>query len=140
MAKNTAAEIADIGFSKEMFGKTTATDYTNFLTAVIASQESLLSGRIGAAAYASASSPTQEYIKQAAACVVAAELCRRRILRLTQEAKNEDGTDAKKLRSSRKEFIAEAEELIVKINAGGTIDGTGFASGVNVSSHFAEDA
>lgn len=140
MAKNIASEIADIGFSKEMFGKTAPADFTTFLTAVISSQESLLSGRIGAAAYASVSSPTQEYIKQAAACVVAAELCRRRILRLTQDANNEDGTDAKKLRTSRKEFIAEAEELIVKISAGGTIDGTGFASGVSISSHFTEDA
>jgi len=140
MAKNTAAEIVDLGFTKEMFGIKSDIEFTPFLDKVLAIQGGLLSGRIGAASYASATSPAQDYVKQAEACVVAAELCRRRILRLATESKTEDGTDAKKLRTTRKEFIEEAEALIVKINAGTATDGSGFASGVSVSSHFAEDA
>lgn len=139
MAKNTDEEIADLGFTYQMFGRDSEVDFKKYLDGVLATQSALLSGRIGLSAYESTLVPTKDYVKQAEACVVAAELCRRRILRITTESGSEDGTDAKKLRTSRHEFLAEAETLIAKIVAGVTSDGEGFASSVNISSHFSGD-
>ncbi len=98
----------------------------------------ILSGRIGASAYASVEQPTSTYVKRALKYLVAADLVDLRIMRMSQDIKQVEGIDAFKLRRTQERYIREAEAVIDKIEtAAGASDD--FATGVVVSSHFSED-
>ncbi|WP_020675555.1 hypothetical protein [Geopsychrobacter electrodiphilus] len=138
-AKVTATEIIEMGFSPEMFGSNTA-GFPAFLTSVITEQSEILAGRVGATAYDSTTAPTRTYVKRAEKCLICAELFQRRFVRIAQDIKLGDGIDAFKLRRTQEKFEADAEMWISKIASGTTTDGTGFSSGVAISSHFDGDA
>ena len=128
-----------MGFSFQMFGRDTASDLNLTIKGMIAEHGALLSGRIGTAAYASTTEPISTYVKRAIKSLVAADLCQMRINRLAQEVKQEDGTDAIKMRRQRQDYLAEAELMIGKIEiAAGA--GNDFAFGSVITSHFDEDA
>ena len=139
MGAPSTSEIAEMGFTAEMFGKSSDSDLQAMIKGMITEHGGLLSGRIGATAYSSTSQPTATYVKRTLKCLVAAELCQRRINRLAQEVKQEDGTDANKMRKQRLDYLAEAEILIGKIEEGNGASND-FASSPVVTSHFAEDA
>lgn len=139
MSKPTSNEIAEMGFSHEMFGLADNAAFTMMLKGMITEQGNLLSGRISAATFASTTEPTSSYVKRALKCVVAAELCQRRINRLGQETKLEDGSDAKKMRQNRVDYLTEADLMISKVEAAAS-NSNDFAVGAVITSHFAEDA
>ncbi len=139
MAIPSGAEIAEMGFTPEMFGKKDDSELLRMLKGLVTEHGGLFSGRIGSGSYAAISEPINSYVKRSIKCLVAAELCQRRINRLAQEAKLEDGKDANKMRRSKSEYLTEVELLVGKIETAAGGD-DGFAIGSVVTSHFAEDA
>ncbi|NOQ51726.1 MAG: hypothetical protein GQ578_05875 [Desulfuromonadaceae bacterium] len=139
MSVPSAADITNMGFGYQMFGRESASDLNLSIKAMIAEHGALLSGRIGATAYASTTEPTSTYVKRAIKSLVAADLCQIRINRLAQEVKLEDGTDATKMRRQRKDYLDEAELMINKIEATAS-NSNDFAVGTVITSHFDEDA
>lgn len=137
MGAPSAADIIFMGFSFQMFGFDSETGLSLTIKGLITEHGALLSGRIGASAYASTTNPTATYVKRSLKCLVAADLCQMRINRLSQEVKQEDGTDATKMRRQRLDYLAEAEQMINKIEvvAGASND---FAFGAVITSHFDE--
>lgn len=136
MSKITAQDIKDLGFGYAMFGKTD-NGFDDYLNAVIAAQALLLAGRIGAEAYASVASPTQDYVKRAELCLTAADLVQRRINRILGSVTgNGTGIDVTHEGAQKKAYRDEAELWIEKITSGTTTDGSDFASGTLVTDHF----
>ncbi len=135
MPKTTASEIKDLGFNPQMFRKEDNT-FDAYLDDVITEKSVILQGRIGSTTYASSTSPTKDYVKRAEKCLVAAELLQRRINFMLGNVEGEEGSDLAKARQSKKEYLEEAEALIVKIVAGITTDNDNFTSGVLETSHF----
>jgi len=127
-----------MGFVFQMFGYSTEEGLSTLLTGLIAEHGAILSGRVGATAYASAAEPTSTYVKRAIKCLVAAELCQVRINRIAQDIKQEDGTDAAKMRQQRKDYLAEAEAWTGQIEAAAG-SGNDFAFGTVTTNHFNED-
>lgn len=137
MPKTTASEILDLGFTPEMFRKNDST-INAYIDAVIIKKSKILEGRIGSTSYASATSPTQDYVKRAEECIVAAELLQRRINVIVGNLEGAEGLDLFKIRRNREEYVEEAEALIQKIVSGVTADSSVFATGVLETSHFNE--
>lgn len=137
MPKNTTADITALGFTPAMFALDD-TEWTTMVTDLIAEQSGLLEGRIGSTSYASATNPTAVYVKRAEKCLVAAELCQRRFVIISQEIQAADGMDAFKLRKTRQEYLDEASSLIDRIVNGQSSDSSGYSGSVATSSHFAE--
>jgi hypothetical protein len=137
MSAPTAAEIISMGFSYQMFGLESEFDLDLNVNNLLSEHSAMLAGRIGATTYAATTNPTATYVKRSLKCLVAADLCQMRINRLAQEVKQEDGTDAAKMRKQRLDYLAEAEQLISKIE---TVTGSSndFAFGTVVTSHFDE--
>lgn len=134
MAKVVYADISALGFTKEMFRKTSESDFQTFVGGIITEQAAILSGRIGSTTYAVATSPTAEYVTRAEKCLVAAELVQRRInvilgnvtgagqeINVTHEG------------AQKKVYRDEAEYWIARL---GSED---FATGCLETSHFEED-
>lgn len=140
MPKNTAQEIIDLGFIKEMFKyeKKTDAEFVTYVDAVIASQALSLEGRIGSTAYASATSPMKDYVKRAELCLSASEMWLRRInIILSSVPVTADGVNTKAEREQRQAYLDEVNGgLIEKIVVGATADSSSFASGVLTTSHF----
>ena len=127
----------DLGFLPEMFKKAAGTEFTTFLTAVIAEQADILLGRVGSAAYNSTTSPTDKYVKRAEKCLTAAELIQRRInLILGNVAGAGQEINVSHEGAQKKVYIAEANDLISKLVSGTGADSNDFATGVLVTSHF----
>lgn len=119
-----------MGFVAESFGQ----DFGSFdawLQAIIEEQESLLTARIGDTAFAAGTPST----KRAAKCLVAAELLQLRFVRLSEDVGVTDKEDdVKRIRETRKEYLAEADRLIASVLSGSPIDVSGGYSGsVSVS-------
>lgn len=134
----TADDIIAMGFSPEMFGHRDEGGLGITIKNLITEHGNILSGRVGATAYASIAEPTSTYVKRAIKCSVAAELCQMRINRIAQDIKQEDGTDAAKMRQQRKDYLAEAEAWTGQIEtAAGS--GNDFAFGTVTTNHFNED-
>lgn len=119
-----------MGFVAESFGQ----DFGSFdawLQAIIEEQESLLTARIGDTAFIAGTPST----KRAAKCLVAAELLQLRFVRLSEDVGITDKEDdVKRIRETRKEYLAEADRLIAAVLAGSPVDATGGYSGsVSVS-------
>lgn len=137
MAIPTAAQIINMGFSFQMFGFKTEDELTPIIDALITEHGALLSGRIGATAYASTIAPTATYVSRAVKCHVAAELCQMRINKLAQEVKQDDGKDANKMRKQRLDYLSDAELMTSKIEALAGDDD--FAIGAVITSHFEDE-
>ena len=140
MSKVIQQEIKDLGFTAELLNFKEENAYFYLLDEIIAEQALLLEGRLGSTVYASTTSPTQDYIKRAEKCFVAAEVVQRRInviLGNVIGAGNEINISHEV--AQKKAYLDEAESLLVKISAGITTDdqGGGYAGGVLVTSHFA---
>ncbi len=134
MGLPTAQNIISMGFSGRLFGLDDD-DFTIALPELIAEHGALLSGRIGAAVYATTVEPTVTYIARAVKCLVAAELCQRRINRLANEVRQEGSKLIDELRAHRHDYLREAETMIDKIEAvAGANDD--FAVGCVITSHF----
>jgi len=137
MAKVTAQEIVDLGFTPEMFKKTDDGGLLNFVDDIIAEQSLILQGRIGSTYYNSTSSPTKDYVKRAEKCMVTAEVIQRRInIILGNVVGAGQPIDILHEGTQKKIYKEEADSLIEKIIAGGTSDSSDFASGVLITSHF----
>ena len=137
MAKVNAQEIIDLGFSPEMLKEADEGELSALIDEIISEQAPILEGRIGSTNYASAISPTKEYVKRAEKCLVAAELIQRRInIILGNVIGAGQPIDILHEGTQKKIYKEEADSLIEKIIAGGTSDSSDFASGVLTTSHF----
>jgi hypothetical protein len=114
------------------------TSFPAFLTGIINEQSLLLQARIGAANYAVSASPMKDYAKLAEKCLVAAELCQRRInILLANVTGAGQELDTSTERSQMKIYRQQGDELIQKILAGGSMDsGSDMAFSTLVSDHF----
>ncbi len=139
MALPSSTAIANMGFTAEMFGLKDRTELAGLIKPIITEQAALLSGRVGAITYAITAEPVAIYVSRAIKLLTAAELCQIRINRISQDARNEDGKDANKLRKNRADYLAAVDLLVddIKEAAGGS---DGFATAAVITSHFAEDA
>jgi len=138
MPKVISQEIISLGFTPEMLLKKSASEFEDFIDSVISDQALLLQGRIGSTAYASASSPTKDYVKRAELCLVGAEIVQRRInviLGIAIGAGRE--IDISHEGAQKKAYKDEADMWIAKITAGATADqSSDFATGTLVTDHF----
>ena len=135
MTKTSPKTYMDMGFIKEMFSG--AEDLSAFLKVAIDEQAGLLSDRIGEARYNSSVASIGRQVTRAEKCLVAAELCRLRKVKLVGVAKA-NGEEAKttELNTQIKDYKDEAELWIGKVLAGSTSDADDFASGALVTDHF----
>ncbi|MFA5354218.1 MAG: hypothetical protein WC291_08305 [Thermodesulfovibrionales bacterium] len=134
MAKVTAIEITAMGFTPEMFRKSSDADLTTLVNGAISTQSSLLRERVGASVY---DASTSAVLKRAEACLVAAELVRTRIniiLGNIVGAGQEINTRVE--REQLKQYMDEAAALIARTVAGGATDSSDLAFGVLTTSHF----
>ncbi|MGE3549436.1 MAG: hypothetical protein AB7I29_05990 [Geobacter sp.] len=124
------ADITAMGFVAESFGQDSAA-FSAWLQDIIEEQESLLTARIGDTAFATGTPST----KRAAKCLVAAELLQLRFVRLSEDVGVTDKEDdVKRIRETRREYLAEADRLIAAVLAGSPVDASGGYSGsVSVS-------
>lgn len=124
------SDITAMGFVAESFGQDSE-GFEAWLQAIIGEQESLLTARIGDTAFAAGTSSA----KRAAKCLVAAELLQLRFVRLSEDVGISDKEDdVKRIRETRKEYLAEADRLIAAVLAGYPVDASGGYSGsVSVS-------
>lgn len=139
MGVPSVTDIISMGFIFQMFGFPSEAELKLAVKSLIAEHGAILSGRIGSTAYSGTTEPTATYVKRALKCLVAADLCQMRINRLAQDIKQDDGTDALKLRRQRADYLAEAELLTGKIEVSAG-SGNDFATGTVITSHFSEDA
>jgi hypothetical protein len=140
MPKNTAADITDLGFTKEMFGKEDDTAFEAFITAIISEQAGILEGRIGSTLYADTSLPNATYNKRAEKCFVAAEMVQRRInVILGNVVGNGREIDISHEGAQKNAYLREAEQWISRLVSGGGPDSANFASGALVTGHFGDD-
>lgn len=137
MAKITAQQIIDLGFTFAMFNMDNNTDFTVFIDAIITEQADILLGRVGSAAYNSTTAPTNKYVERAEKCLSAAELVQRRInIILGNVTGAGREIDVSHEGAQKKAYLDEADRWISKIISGVTSDSNDFASGVLVTSHF----
>lgn len=137
MAKVTPVDIIDLGFAPEMFRRTDESDLADYIESVITEQSAILEGRIGAAAYASISSPAKDYVKRAEKCLTAAELVQRRInIILNNSIGAGMEIDISHEGAQKKAYKDEANMWIDKIISGMTSDGSDFVLGVLETDHF----
>ncbi len=131
-----AQDLRDLGFIPEMFQGQNAGTFDAWLMGIIAEQDAILSGRIGAAVYASAVEPVPTYVKRAEKCLCSAELYQRRLNRLAGNTDEGIAALVSALKKSLQGYLDEAESLIAKLANGTTSDGADFAGGYLESSHF----
>lgn len=125
----TENDILALGFTAEMFP--TTSDFSAFLVGKISAESALLSGRIGAALYATTAEPKRTYIHRAEERLVAAELVQVRITTMMGNAIPDGEIDpTTTLRKQRKDFLDEAETLIEKILSGSDSDSVDYSGGV----------
>jgi hypothetical protein len=138
MPKIVPVDVTALGFTAEMLGKKSESDFEDLIDSIISEQALLLQGRIGSAAYASASSPTKDYVKRAELCLVAAEIVQRRMNVILGNAVGAGRElDISHEGAQKKAYKDEAEALISRIAASVTSDpGSDFASGALVTDHF----
>lgn len=119
-----------MGFVAESFGQDLAA-FDAWLQDIIEEQESLLTARIGDTSFVSGT-PS---VKRVSRCLVAAELLQLRFVRLSEDVGVTDKEDdVKRIRETRKEYLAEADRLIAAILSGSPVDATGgYSSSVSVS-------
>lgn len=136
MPKVTPQEIKDLQFFAEQFGS--QVDFDAFLQGIIDAQESQLSGLIGAATFDSTTTVIAARVKLAATYLVAVELFRRRINRLSGNADEQTAIIIKTLQTAKKEYQADADAVIVMLSspAPEAAISDGFSSGVTVSDHY----
>src|SRR3972149_3629032 len=139
MPKITNTEIKDIGFTAEMFNKTNETALNTFIDSIITEQSDILEGRIGSTLYASTTTPTSTYVKRAEKCLVAAELLTIRINYIVGNIDGENGSDVVRIRNNIEAYMDKAEEFILKLVSGISVDDGGFAFSAVSSSHFDND-
>jgi hypothetical protein len=139
VAKVTSSDIINLGFKKEMFGKSSDGDFTTFINDVIADQALLLEGRVGSVLYAVATSPQKDYVKRAEKALCAAEMVSRRInIILGNVSGAGQELDSSSEEKQRKAYLEEAESWITR--AGTYLDSPGDCSfGAAISSHFGDD-
>lgn len=134
MAAPTAQDVIYMGFSAAMFGFGTDSELEITVRDLLTEQTALVQGEIGTT-IATLTGTNAVRATRAIKLLTAADLCRMRINRLAQEVKQEDGSDANKMRNQLREYIAEAQGLIANIT--NTLGATsGFAAGSVISSHF----
>jgi hypothetical protein len=139
VAKVTSSDIINLGFKKEMFGKSSDGDFATFINDVIADQALLLEGRVGSMLYAVATSPQKDYMKRAEKALCAAEMVSRRInIILGNVSGAGQELDTSSEEKQRKTYVEEAENWITR--AGTYSDSPGDCSfGAAISSHFGDD-
>ena len=132
MGKTTEKEIIDLGFKSGMFAKENDDLFKAFIKDIIAEQTAILEGRIGATNYASATSPTQEYVKQAEKYLVAAEMLQRRInIILEKVVPAGEDLDTRSVERQMERYRKTADAWIQKITDGVTADSE--SSGLSTS-------
>lgn len=139
MGKTTVKEITDLGFTPAMFAKENDDLFKAFIEAIITEQTAILEGRIGATSYASAASPTQDWVKQAEKYLVAAEMLQRRINIILEKVVGAgEDIDTRSAERQMKLYLDKADSWIQKIADGVTSDSGSFASAVLETSHFTD--
>jgi hypothetical protein len=129
----TPDQIKEEGFTESMFSSVDAS-FEDWLQKRIDKQATLLKGRIGETAFASADVSMKGLVDQAHFCLVAADLVRVRITTLMDAAIPEGELDPTEgLRKQRKDYTAEAEDLIRKIAAQRTRDAQAYGGGLVIS-------
>lgn len=129
MSKLAPQALKDIQFSTEQFG--TPADFDAFLQAIIDTQETLLLGRIGSTTFDSEDAVVSTQVKQAALCLSAAELFKRRINRLSGNIDEGTAILIKTLQTSLKSYQDEAGDIICRlVDAPGATDSGVYAGGV----------
>lgn len=114
MSQLVAADILAMGFVAESFGQDVE-NFPDWLQVLIEEQEALLASRVGDTAVATGS----PVVRRALKCLVAAELLQLRFVRLSEDvAITDKEDDVKRIRETRKEYLAETERLIASIVAG----------------------
>ncbi len=152
MAKITRTDIIGplgLGFTQELFSviAATAAAFDTLVDAVIAEVSLELEGRIGSALYADATVPNATYVKLVEKYLTAAEMLSRRINIVlgSKQGKGEDisiDAEQKQLQAYLDKVYGNQKAnppvigLIEKIVSGSLVEGTGFASGSLVTSHF----
>lgn len=141
MGKVTVKEITDLGFKTGMFAETNADLFKAFIEDIITEQTAILEGRIGSTDYASTTSPTKEYVKQAEKYLVAAEMLQRRINIILEKVVGAgEDLDTRSVEKQMKLYQEKANAWIQKIADGVTSDSGSFASAVLETSHFEDPA
>lgn len=134
MAKITAQNIIDMGFTPEMFGKDSA-GFQEMIETVIDEQADILEGRIGSQAYSATEKPAATYVKRAEKCLVAAEMIQARVVKIMGNAvPNGAKPVTGSLDRQKQKYLDEAEGFISKIVSGASADSEDFVSGVLVTS------
>lgn len=138
MSKITPQSLKDLQFFAEQFGN--QVDFDTFLQEIINTQESQLSGLIGAATFDSVVPVVAERVKLAATYLSAVELFRRRINRLSGNADEQTAIIIKTLQTAKKEYQADANAVIELLASPAPESSLseGFSSGVVESSPFGE--
>ena len=139
MPKNTPDTIAALGLSSEMLALDSQEALSGLIDSLLVEQAGLLSARIGATAYSTATEPLATYVTRAEKCLVAAELMRLRILAAMGNAiPNGDEPNTASLERYQKKYEDEATALIDKIVSGQSLESSGFSTGVTVSEPMAK--
>jgi hypothetical protein len=137
MAKNTAQDIIDLGLIPSMFAKKDEGELTDLIDSVIDEQSAIFQGRIGSTAYASATSPTKEYVKRAEKCLIAAEMIQRRINIILGNAVGAgQEIDISQEIKQRELYLDEFDGYTDKIVSGVTSASSDLETGVLITSHF----
>lgn len=121
----------ELQFKKELYGFSMDDDFEIFIDSVISEQALILEGIVGTSLYASATSPTKDYIKRAEKCFVAAEMVQRRINNILSNvvgAGNEINVSHEG--AQKKVYLDEAKMWISRLTS------DDFACGMLETSHF----
>jgi len=138
MSKVTPQNMKDLQFVAEQFGD--PADFDAFLQGVINDQESILAGRVGDAVFNSAVPVIASQVKAASVSMAAAELLQRRINRLSGNVDADTGALIRTLQATRKEYLADAEEKILRVvTSGSAPDSGGYSGGVCTSDHYMDN-
>jgi len=136
MSKVLPQEIKDLQFFAEQFGS--PADFEAFLQGIIDTQEGQLSGLIGVSTFDSVTASIVARVKQAAISLVAVELFRRRINRLSGNADADTAAIIAVLQKAKKEYQADADAVIGLLSSPSpdAAMSDGFSSGVTISDPF----
>jgi hypothetical protein len=134
MAKISVADIAGMGFTKEMFGKESDGDFAGMIDNIIAEQSDLLKLRVSGLKYDSDDPGIKLQVTRAEKCLAGAEMIQARIIYTAGNAvPNGEEPDTGSLDRQRDKYAREANELVAKIITGALSDSSDFATGATVS-------
>jgi hypothetical protein len=131
MAKITIDDILGLQFKKELYGIDLDDDFDTFIEGVIAEQALIIEGIVGYSTYASATSPTKDFVKRAEKCYVAAEMVQRRInIILSNVVGAGNEIDVSHEGAQKKAYLDEAKMWLSRLT------NDDFACGALETSHF----